>query len=310
MYRKKLKFLSIMLLALYVFSFAVKININANTESLNENVEVSDVIDENNNTPENDEQGFDTNVTEPVILESKNDLNAQDFSLTLSNAKDLSSKDAVSLGKVSTNLDISSVVVDEVQLKAIQNAKEAGTYPLTFSLENLSKQVNVTVSKAKVEGKLEKASTDITIEIPGYNETFGWYPGGIKDVIINVDFKDSTSAGKQIEIILPEGMSFASIPSTTQSTGIFIPTSGVLTSVISGEVLPVENALYKSYNGKLTYKFISNVSKVELTGFQIAVDKGLYYGPKSFDKAITVNSFVNDTIVATNYYSIIAKHNS
>ncbi|MDT9121146.1 hypothetical protein RSW84_27265, partial [Escherichia coli] len=58
---------------------------------------------------------------------------------------------------------------------------------------------------------LKAGQTTVDLKIPDYDQ-IAWANGDIKEVTATVDFADSTPTGKKVNLTLPDGMRFVTVP--------------------------------------------------------------------------------------------------
>jgi hypothetical protein len=133
---------------------------------------------------------------------------------------------------------------------------------------------------------------DVILNIPDYDATIGWLAGDVYDTTVTVDFADTTSLNKKVEITLPEGMRFVAYPVTytpaSGSPGYEIDPSSVLGQFIDSITEPPQQTYYPSYNGTLTYNITTNCQSIEIP-VKITVDERVYYGPKTITDAVVAS---------------------
>ncbi|MGL5041841.1 MAG: LapB repeat-containing protein [Culicoidibacterales bacterium] len=233
-----------------------------------------------------------TSQSQKEQQEFENPIVFSDFSLSLVEAKLLTVDQAIE--KASEAQNIGMVDVDLAQLQVIKTTEIEGRYPLVFTFGVQVTEINIMVTNAELgEGDPNRAIVEdgiIKIDIPRYDVTKGWLFEDVYDVVITVDFQEATTTDKVVEITLPEGMRFATIPTKNSLGGIFVQADPTLSDLIASDQRPVAHSVYKTYNGKMRYNFLPHASKVEIKGLKITPDAVLYYGPKQFAKGIEVTA--------------------
>jgi len=134
---------------------------------------------------------------------------------------------------------------------------------------------------------------DVTIDVIDYVPVNGWTVGEVYDAKVTVDFNDTTSIDKHIDITLPEGMRFVNYPvkgaPTAGTPGYELDSGSVLVQFITSYVDSPKQTYYPSYNGTLTYNLTTSCESIEIP-FKVTVDENVYYGPKTITDAISVTA--------------------
>ncbi|MGL5042140.1 MAG: SdrD B-like domain-containing protein [Culicoidibacterales bacterium] len=227
-------------------------------------------------------------------------LSGKSISIDLATAQKLTVEDIIEKSGVSyqdKTVRSEELIVNDNQLRDIQAAADGGKFPLELSVgEEL---ISITVSVDSLpETPTNKAAT-VSISIPEYDENQGWKPEMIYDVIIFADFgENAVQEGKQLEITLPEGMRYVTIPAKERNSDLLVKVDDELSAIINDIEVPEENEYYFTRNGKLVYNFTSQARQVELKGLKITPDGKLYYGSKTFNAGISAIVKNNERILS------------
>ncbi|MDQ0361789.1 SdrD B-like domain-containing protein [Breznakia pachnodae] len=254
-------------------------------------------------------------VKEEIIYNEENtqatiSLDLESISETY-NIQDVIDPEGISLGTGIVSYLVDKNDTYKFDIVYLENGKEY-TYEKEVMVDDIvdikdTTNTNVTSPISIVNDIFPRSSVsdgDVTLNIPDYDESTGWRNGLIKKVSVVVDFKDSTSADKEITIDLPEGMKYTTIytagnPVTTGvDTAILSPyTSGSAEEkAIIGMTLPKKETdatggftKIGSTYGTLKINVASSTEKITIDVY-VRVDAARYYREMQIPGDITASA--------------------
>ncbi|MFV0498494.1 MAG: immunoglobulin-like domain-containing protein [Bacilli bacterium] len=139
------------------------------------------------------------------------------------------------------------------------------------------------IKKDESNSEQKSVSNDgaVTINIPEYDESVGWKFGSVYNLEVIADFGDDiTSAGKELVITLPDGMTFHSIPVVKNKYDISgvdkailneLGASDPMTTAVDSISLPKYEKHTNSTFGEVKYTFQSGVKMIAIN-LNVSVD--------------------------------------
>ncbi|MGL5042552.1 MAG: SdrD B-like domain-containing protein, partial [Culicoidibacterales bacterium] len=278
---------SLFVVALMVTSVNWDVPVNAKTSVETKNDIKPKLKEESNST---EESSVDNEVKQ---------LSAQPFTIKMGDATKITKEKAIENAKVlidGASVSQEEIAIDLEQLDAIKSATESGSFPLDFRYGEQRVGTSVTIepdNPGQKKGDIEEnrissrvTQGSVSIDVPSYDREKGWQPESIYDVTVRVDFGDEVSTNKEVEITIPEGMRYVTIPVKGDYDATFIKAESIIEGFMLAVERPTINPKYQTYNGKVLYKFTNNTKSVEIKGIKMTPDGKIHYGIKNFPQGI------------------------